>query len=181
MKIYITSFLLFLVIHKYQIKGTIHYASHCRDRVLSREMKELSQEVIVNELRSDSIRLSAKERRYLLRQLKKPENIELPDNLFPDSKRVEPDSLEEFVVRQNQRIRDSLMASGNPKARDEYYSGKTLYLPFYFTRPIYLRNRSIILFHFMWRFRNGGSHDLSFYRKENGKWKRWISISGGDW
>ena len=80
-----------------------------------------------------------------------------PEKLFTNSKRISSDSTLSFL--------------SNNKNND-------LYL---FSKPAFIRNNTIGLFYVV-RLCCGGINgpvDLSFYRRENGKWQRWITIGGG--
>jgi hypothetical protein len=201
MKIYIICFLLSLFIHplkaqwdstdlqfvhsvirRYQPSGTIYYSNHAIPGVLRRQVKELSKQVVVNlSLPKDSIELTVTERKYLLEQLKDSANIELDDNLLPDSKRIEADSIMDFVYRANMRLRDTLKVLRHTIASVWYKVARSMYNAIYFTRPIYMRNRTILLFHFMWCTYGGGATSFCFYRKENDKWVKWVEVAGGNY
>jgi hypothetical protein len=171
------------IIRMYQKEGTIYYGSHPMDGVLASELKDLSKRVIVHiGSNKDSIVLSAKERRSLLRQIKRSQATELNDQLFPNAKRMASDSIAKFVTRKNIGLRDSLLLAGDTAAVRGFFAKGSSYKSFFFTKPAYIRNRSIMLFHFTWLLmQDGGEHGLTFYRIENNQWVEWILVSGGAW
>ncbi|AXY77969.1 hypothetical protein D3H65_30000 [Paraflavitalea soli] len=169
-------------IRKYQRHGTIYYADRPLEGVLKLHVKELSKPVIKSIIgfhSTDSIVLTAAERRFLIRQLKRSLTTALNDNLFPISKRIAVDDISAFVSARNRKIIDSLRAMG-AAARDSFFISNSIHEAFFFTMPIYIRDRSIFLHFFMWNTISGGAVNLSFYRKENDKWVKWIEVSGGD-
>jgi hypothetical protein len=167
------------LMRKYQRIGTLHYGSSPEDAVFKREVKEFTKRLMVNR-RGDSILLTAKEQTYLLQELKKPTITRFADSLFHDSKMVNTDSIFTFLHRKNRQVYDSLVATAGFEAAVKYINSKSSYKSFRFTRPLYIRNGTIMLFHFMWLTDTaGGETSLSFYKKENGQWTEWICVTGG--
>jgi hypothetical protein len=79
------------------------------------------------------------------------------EDLFSSSKRISSDSTHSFLISDR---------------------NKDLYL---FSLPAFIRNNTIALFYVVHLCCGGiyGPVDLSFYRRENGKWQKWITIDGG--
>jgi|GEM_PF-1228446 len=170
-------------IRKYQRHGTIYYANQPLEGVLKRQLKELSKPVIKSIIglhSTDSIVLIPSERSFLTNQLKRSLITVLDDNLFPNSRRIAVADITAFVSNKNRKIIDSVRAIG-PAARDSFFISNSMHEAFFFTMPIYIRDRSIFLHFFMWNTMGGGAVYLSFYRKENDQWVKWIEVSGGNY
>jgi hypothetical protein len=51
---------------------------------------------------------------------------------------------------------------------------------FQFSKPIFLKNRSIVIFYFLRVCSaNCGVEDFSVYRWQNGEYRHWLTIAGG--
>jgi hypothetical protein len=111
----------------------------------------------------DSLILTETEVNYLIQVISEPINWE--ENLFNNSIAVndQSEAWEKYVeIRKNVKSKKAL-----------YY--------FSFTKPIFIRNKTICLLAIA-AICGGecGITNFSFYRKVNGKWGKWIRISGGE-
>jgi hypothetical protein len=105
----------------------------------------------------DRLHLTSAEAKLLKQHLIEARDQHWPEQLFTNSKSISVDSTQSFLIQN----------------RD-----KELYL---FSKPVFIRNNTIALFYVV-RLCCGGIYgpvDLSFYRKENDGWQRWIRVDGG--
>lgn len=104
-----------------------------------------------------TLTLTSAEINQLKKTLTTSKSHQWQEELFEGSIRIPSDSTHSFLF--NDRNKD-------------------LYL---FSRPAFIRNNTIALFYVVHLCCGGiyGPVDLSFYRRENGKWQKWITIDGG--
>lgn len=104
-----------------------------------------------------TLTLTSAEVNQLKQSLAASKSHQWQEELFPSSKRISSDSTHSFLFSDR---------------------NKDLYL---FSRPSFIRDNTIALFYVVHLCCGGiyGPVDLSFYRKENGKWQKWIMIDGG--
>ena len=104
-----------------------------------------------------SIRLYQREYNYVRDQWRQLKGYEWPANLFTNSLRIKTDSLAEFLHEDRSRV---------------------VYL---ISKPIFIRNNTVALVHYSRLCCGGiyGSDEVLFYKKEIGRWNKWIFISQG--
>jgi hypothetical protein len=163
------------LIRHYQKSGTIYYGKYdpglAKDKfdfLLSR--KEFS--------RSDrrKITLTFDERSQLLKELNKFQTFELKDSLFENSSKIPSDSLISLTVKLNKIKIDSFYKAGDSLSAWKYMTSNSQYCSFLFTRPIYLKNKTIMVFCFAWMVNHNGDERLSFYKKTGMSWQKWKTI-----
>ncbi len=178
--------LIYNQIRTYQKTGTIYYADKPYNEFNKEGFEPLYKNPVVNVFGSKnkaSITLSKQEREYILSQLQNFPNEILPDSLLPNSKRIANGSLQKFVRRVNESKYDSLMNLQDTIAAHKFLSSSLMHSSFFFSKPIYIRNNSILLSCFTWLVGNswGGRSELCFYRKENNNWVKWITVMRRDY
>jgi hypothetical protein len=123
--------------------------------------------------------LSREEQDYILKQLENPSGW--PENLFSNSKRIDADSIWDFMQQSNARplARDNEFSSQPDSLAMVTLRSKYHYV-FKFARPIYIRDNTVCLLS-VGGICGGdcGIVETSFYKKEGDGWKKWIRVSGG--
>lgn len=111
----------------------------------------------IDKRNKNKLHLTTREIKYLKQRLEGNNLQQWPENLFTNSKRIANDSTHLFLVKDRDR---------------------DLYL---LSKPIFIRGNAIALFYVAHLCCGGiyGPVDLSFYKKENNKWQKWIRIDGG--
>jgi hypothetical protein len=162
---------------------TIYYIDKPGEKFFENIIRDIDHSTVksISKIYPNSINLTKVERRYLVSQFKKSASAILRDNLFPDSKRIPLDSVENRqheILAKIKKLHDSI----NDKDSLIAFTNKYKYCKaiFTFTMPIYIRSNSIFLQYFSW-YDGGGAESLYFCRKENNEWKKWIIVSAGDW
>lgn len=124
--------------------------------------------------------LTKAEKKYLLTNIKRKTNW--PDNLFANSKRINADSLWTFLNQENiNRITNINKAALNQDSLAYKKATRQFPFVFVFTKPVYIRNNTICLISFAAMCgRDCGRDEISFYKKENNVWTKWIVVSAGD-
>ncbi len=164
-----------------QDEGTIFYSDKPMKDVFRKHFKAVSLTLKdVNPDRGRNLKITVAEQSHILRQMKKSLTSKLPDNLFNNSKRISADGICEFVFRLSRNIYDSLISIPDSAAAFKYI--RSIKQPaFFFTHPIYIRNKSILICYFMWYINSSGEEWLGVYKKEGNKWVKWSIISGSAW
>ena len=113
--------------------------------------------IYITKTGKEKITLSNKEYQFVKAQYKQVREFIWPDKLFQNSLRITSDSLAEFLYKDRSR---------------------TVYL---ISKPIFLRNNTIALAHYTRLCCGGiyGDDHLLYFKKESGKWLKWIFISEG--
>jgi hypothetical protein len=129
----------------------------------------------------ETIVISKKEKKYIDSILNKTYAYIWSDSLFANSKRIPKDSMWTHIERKNKEFyaQKSFDTSKNEIIKSigrQVQNANT----FQFSPIIYLREKSIFLFYFI-RLCGSlcGVYELYFYRLENGKYKKWLLLSGG--
>jgi len=169
-------------IRSIQPSGTIYYADKPLKRTIIEGIQKLGKGIFYSPsdlFHEHTIKLTIGERNYIIAELKKGLTLKFPDKLFENSIRLSSDSIGFKVDKMNILRNDSIKKSAEishlwPKDFRELYKWS-----FFFTKPIYIRNQSVIFAYFMYYTLNGGEEGLWIYRKKEDKWIRWIAISGG--
>ena len=116
-----------------------------------------------------NIKLSKKENAQLRKELRNFYGVRWRDSLFTNSRMIPADSMWSTISK---GIRFAFAV--NPNA--DYMSYSTV---FQFSKPIFLRNRSIAIFYFLRLCSSQcGVEDFSVYKLDNGEYKRWLILSG---
>jgi hypothetical protein len=122
------------------------------------------------------IKLSKEENAQLQRELQGFYKVRWHDSLFVDSRMIPADSMWSFVSSQL-KLAFSKNSKEKPDSSINYMSYSTV---FQFSKPIFLRNRSFVIFYFLRLCASDcGVEDFSVYRMQNGQYKRWLSMGGG--
>lgn len=171
-------------IRKIQPSGTIYYANHPDYGPIEYTLNYFNSRKFKSRLKDagDSIlTLTQKEQQYLISELKKAPKVSFPDSLFENSKCIIADSLVMHVERLNKQSQHSLPSIDDTIQTSIESEFKTRYWAFFFSNPIYIRNKSIFLTYFMFYDRSSGSQLLVFYKKHQDRWIPWIIAGSGDW
>jgi hypothetical protein len=162
-----------------QPKDTIHYASNLKPFEIKAWAHMLNKRHVIglawpNDY--DTLSLTRQERKYIQKQLKASLDSSWPDKLFPDSKVLPADSIDRYIHRVNRAIIDSIKAQGG-----QLSNGFRRLWGFRFSRPIYLRNNTLLISYLKRYAQHGGEDEVKVYRREGNSWKRWILIDGAAW
>jgi hypothetical protein len=159
-----------------QSKDTIHYAANLKPFEIKDWAHKLNKKHVIGLAWPDdydTLSLTRKERKYIQKQLKASLDSSWPDKLFPDSKVVPADSIDKYVRKLNLVVIDSTKSIQSSRERIA-----RLFWAFHFSKPIYLRNKSLLIF-YLKRFASaGGEENVKVYRREGNSWKRWMLIDG---
>jgi len=180
-----TAFIKFLInkIRGLQPTGTIYYADVPYPKTFKHRVQHIKPGIypgFKNGTVSESLKLTAKESRYIQDEHKKNLHKPFPDSLFENSCRIRSDSIIPFVDKLNLQIMDSVIKLSNPSGTNVWQLGLMRW-SFLFSRPIYLRNKTILVHYFMNYTLSSGENSFRFYKWNNNNWERWGVISGGAW
>jgi hypothetical protein len=162
-----------------QSKGTIHYASNLKPFEIKDWSPRLNKKQVtgwVSQDDYDTIILSRKERKYIQQQLKASLDSSWPDQLFPDSKLIPADSIDKYTRRYNLAIARSSVTD----QQSATYLSRWIW-GFRFSRPVYLRNNSLLISYLKRFAMDGGEENVIVYRRDSNSWKRWMLIDGSAW
>jgi hypothetical protein len=169
-------------IRRYQNTGTVYYADKLSDGFIDFNLKPFTKNKIISIAKTpsiDSITLTNSELIYIKKSLKSLRYFYWPDNLINNSKRIRSDSLEPFLTRLRRHAIDSIKQLKDVSEQNKYFLNS--YKSFAFSKPIFLRDGSILLMFFSWYDGHGGSSMLSFFHKDENFWRKWIIVNAGDW
>jgi len=169
------------VIRNIQPEGKIVYTNKLIPERIDFACKVLGQDVIAGSdgaAGRNSIILTKNEKKYLINALRENLNLNLSDNLFRGSKMVKSEYLPGYFKKYYQDFSEKLT--------DPYIDHKTqanimkMYkrpIVFAFTMPAYIRKKSLFVSYISYRCGNSCGHDeLSFYKKENNDWTKYIVV-----
>lgn len=132
-----------------------------------------------------AFRFTKKERQYILQQLKHCTNPYWSDSLFSNSKMIKLDSFHQHFRTKNNARRKIIPLLETPGYSREFRSAMIKELGrrdwvFIFSKPIYLRNNSLVVLYLEPRCGwDCGYDELAVYRINKGLWEKWISIFQG--
>jgi len=174
------------LIRETQPEGQIIYA----EKISKNDFKKLKDKIKVPSIYDRSktvnqnyINLTSKEKNNLLQQL---ENCSVPfwkEELFPNSKIFKSDDAVSFIKKS---YLDYLENYNNPNNTEEdrmtmvkNYQRPTI---FKFSKPVYLRDNTMFFFYFSSTCGDPcGFEEISFYKKENNQWVKWIVVERKDY
>jgi hypothetical protein len=157
------------------------YTDKGSDWISNQMREEIKTGKLVAWSKKDSIVLTAKEQKYLLKQIKNQKTFIWPDSLFENSKRIEFDSLQPFLKSANWLYYTTI---NKLKLQGDTVLYKQLESPcvFSFTKPIYFRNNTLCIFNMIQMFSHSSGYSDSFlYKKINNEWVRSIVFTSGAW
>ncbi len=175
------------IIRQFQPAGTVYYGDNADKKIYNKLGVLLNKSFFKSQwdtTNENILKLTAGERKYIQSQLVYSAKLRFPDSLFKDSKRVQKDSLVPFVDGLNRIFLDSISHLPDTIKAIAFRDYRLYrYWSFIFTKPIYIRNRTVTVFYFMYYAMNGGAHGADFYRRKVSKWQRWIMVPGigGAW
>lgn len=128
----------------------------------------------------NSLTLTKAEQNYLLEQI--TQQTVWSDNLLADSRLIESDSMWVYLRQENTK---RIAAMNKAAMENDTLALKKARLNysyvFTFTKPVYIRDNTICLISFAAVCGTEcGRNEISFYKKENNEWGKWIVISAGD-
>lgn len=126
--------------------------------------------------------LTRKEKKYLQKELKLLDEIKWADSIFNPSRMISLDKMWEYISRRRREY--SEIYTFKHSQSDTNYINKQGWVQycsiFQFSKPIFLRDNSIVIFYFLRLCGNEcGVEDFSIYKKQDGQYKQWLRISGG--
>src|SRR5687768_3751410 len=95
-------------IRRSQPEGVVYYADRLDHFAVDNLCPAIKKTTLVGN-RQESIRLTAKEKNYIISALTKTYETALPDSLFANSKRVPREAIVDLVQRTNRRFSDSVL------------------------------------------------------------------------
>lgn len=161
-----------------QPAGTIFYADkpdkHLFDQVM------ICLEVELHKKQMKGILLSKVEISQIINQLRMQNSLQLPEDLFKDSRRIRSDNLINVVNSRNQILMDSLRKKSSDIEGVKTLS-KLYKWAFYFTKPVYIRSSSLAFVYFRYYNHMGGDESVRIYRFRERKWTYIGAVCGGVW
>ncbi len=179
-KLLITTFLLFIIVN---VNGQYSANELLRFVIETKSLKEYNNVIVakldtsiveftLRNLKSNKrvfksidtsqtkITLTAKEKKFIINSFKKQYLEDWTNEDFANVGVIEQEKIKEYVRENN----------------------KNGYI--YISSPIFIRNESVAIVFFANFYGDleksgGGINNLSFYKIENGKWKKWITLEAG--
>jgi hypothetical protein len=123
--------------------------------------------IMYRSLKGNSIRLTSAERKHVISEFKKMQSQVWQKNLFNNSQRIPYDSVGVYLASFERKNHPYHPANG--------------YQYWRFSRPVYLRGDTICLIAFVYMCGSlCGEDEFALYKKnEDGRWERFVLISGG--
>lgn len=142
-------------------------------------LKTIQNGTISDKINGNSLTLTKAEQNHILTQL--GQQTVWSDNLFPNSKLIDTDSMWSFLIQMNAQLSLSLNQAVFQKdtltIKNLRYERPYI---FAFAKPIYIRDKTVCLIAFGAMCGGEcGETETSFYKKENNKWTKWIIVSAG--
>ena len=169
--------LIYSNIRHIQDSGIVFYSDKPEKEIYAGFLKQMPY--ATKALKDRVITLSKREEDTLMRELKRIATEIQPSAMFPMSTRISSDSIIAVVEKSIRRAVDSLKNLPYNAFSSRNY--QRLPWAFFFTNPIYLRNRTICFGYFMYYRNSSGEHGLNVYIVQNGEFIRVGTIGGGAW
>ena len=168
-----------MMIRNIQPEGKIVYTNKLIPERIDFACKVLGQDVIAGPdgaAGRNSIILSKTEKKLLIQALRDNLNLNLNDNLFRGSKMVKSEYLPGYFRKYYQDFSEKLTDPYiDHKAQANIMKMYKRPIVFAFTMPVYIRNKSICVSYISYRCGNSCGYDeLSFYKKTNDEWTKYI-------
>jgi hypothetical protein len=176
--------LLETLIREQHPSGTIYYTDRLGDWPLRQIKKLIAGRRFTGPSTAtsyDTVYLSVKEKKYLNASVKKLQSYYWKDSLFQNSKRIPEDSMWAHIQRQNRTFYEKHKTDTSETGTNKWIGGMIANAnTFQFSPPIYFRNRSICLVYILRLCHSScGMEELTFFKMENGRFKRWFLLGGG--
>ncbi len=169
-----------------QPSGTIVYTDQLGEADILSIKDSFKKKYFVGQLQSNKpvkLVLSKAEHRYVDSVITLLPKLYWQNSLFNNSERIPKDSIWARIDKQHKESADRIVNAKSDSSRNQAIS-KWIEASntFQFSVPIFLRNRSIFFFYFKRLCGSQcGTSDLSVYRLENGVYKKWFLIDGGEY
>jgi hypothetical protein len=165
-------------LRRLQPNGIIYYSDKISKRQIEPIIKMAPLQLL--QLKNKGLVFTSSEKAYIIANLKRIPVSTRADSLFPDSKRLGADTLVRFVERNFRKKIDSLLHSPDSLfVRKNYIHMRPW--AFFFSEPVYLRNRTILIYYFVYYFNSSGEEAVWVCRKNNSTWDKIGIIGGGAW
>ena len=131
----------------------------------------------------NSIILTRLEKKSLLDQFEFPNDPYWQENLFPGSKLIKEEEVMSYIKKTTQDYLENYNNPNNTEV-DKMALVKTYQRPnvFKFSRPVYLRNRTLCLLFFSSVCGNPcGFDELCFYKIDNNIWTKWVVVNSNQY
>lgn len=162
-------------------KPIIYIDSFKSNSYLKNELENLFiHDTIKDKRLGNSIHLSKSEQQYLISEIGK--EIDWPDNLFPNSKRISIDSMSKYWYQRNfetyEQIQNAISIKDTTALKNLKYD---LNYVFVFNQPIYIKENSFCFITYYALCGSTCGHlKSSIYKKTNENWVKWITNNWGD-
>jgi hypothetical protein len=172
------------ILRKEHPNGTLVYTDRLDSGLVKGLRESLKGRLFIGKTSSttyDTIQLTRTEKKYLDSSVNGFYSNFWEEALFENSRRIPIDSMWTHIAKRNResyesRQRDTATKGSINFIRNFVENANT----FQFSPPVYFRNKSIFIFFFIRMCGSTcGINELSFYRLENGTYKKWFIISGG--
>ena len=160
---------------------TLYYADRLPKQIINESIKNLNNKhtaKLIGKIYANEYKVTRTEWKRIRIQLVQAIQDSLPDSLLRDSKSMSVDSIHYTVESHNKSVTDlvvKLPTAERPQAPC------ILKWAFYFSKPIYIRNQTILFYFFMYYRQSSGSNAFYLSKQVNGRWEKGIFITGGAW
>lgn len=170
------------LIRNYQPEGKIIYTDIINKDDLDKIKSKIKKNTIydISKTRNQNfIVLTRQEKKYLFQQLELARRPYWKENIIPGSQLIIEEDAFNYIKKTTQEYLENYNRPTNTE-NDRMNLVKNYQRPniFKFSKPIYLRNRSICLIYFASICGNPcGFEELCFYKIANNTWTKWIVIN----
>ncbi len=170
------------LIRNYQPEGKIIYTDKINKDDLDKIKSKIKKNTIydISKTRNQNfIVLTRQEKKYLFQQLELARRPYWKENIIPGSQLIIEEDAFNYIKKTTQEYLENYNRPTNTE-NDRMNLVKNYQRPniFKFSKPIYLRNRSICLIYFASICGNPcGFEELCFYKIANNTWTKWIVIN----
>lgn len=178
--------ILFKAFREVSLQKTIVYVDTVnKDCKVPNLLKEVFQKNKIidkgNSKPKNVLKLTKAEKNYLLTQI--GQQIVWNNGLFPNSVRIDSDSMWTYLMRQKSikkaSMSETILNHDTITFKELNRQYNFVYI---FTKPIYIRDNTICLITYSAMCGTDcGRSEISFYKKENNIWSKWLIVSAGDY
>lgn len=162
-----------------QPTGTLYYS----DKPAPQRIKYSAQRLpaaLADLRKTQHLALTQQEISFLIKHIRRTSSNVLPDTIFPNSKRLPGKSIADTLSHRLMATIDSMRGKTSDTA-----SWNSLFRrrpwAFTFTKPVYLRDKTLLVSYFCYYLNSSGAEDWSIYKRNGNNWERIAYLGGGAW
>jgi len=170
------------LIRQFQAEGQIIYTDKISKGDIDNIKSHLKSKTLFDvshTINQNSVTLTRQEIKYISDQLESFSYDLWQENLFSGAKLIKESDVMSFIKKTNQVYLENYNNPNNTET-DRMTMVKNYQRPnvFKFSKPIYLRNKSLCLIYFSSVCGNPcGFDELCFYKIENSTWTKWVVVN----